>query len=411
MAEAIKKCVHCGFCLPACPTYLILGEEMDSPRGRILLMKDALEGKLPIAETLAPTDRCLGCLACVSACPSGVAYGELIGPFRAHANTKRVRGIFERLRRLALLTLLPYPWRFRALLSLARFLRPLARFLPPGLAAPLRLLPQRLPRTLPLPAHAPTERRPRARVALLAGCAQQVLRPGINQATLEVLLRNEVEVVVPPQQGCCGALAMHTGDYTLARRQAQRNLDAFPEEVDAIITNAAGCGSGMKEYPLLFRDTPMQDRAVRFAEKVRDISDFLDDLGIQPPPPLNRPLKLAYQDACHLRHAQGVVQPPRRLLSAVEGLDLIELPEQGICCGSAGIYNLNQPEIASALGERKAQLVLESGAEALASGNIGCITQLETHLAALGRPLPVLHTVEVLAMAYRRETLQRLTTR
>jgi glycolate oxidase iron-sulfur subunit len=401
MAHAIEACVHCGFCLPTCPTYVVMGEEMDSPRGRIFLMKEVLEGNLPLEEATPYLDNCLGCLACVTACPSGVEYGELITPFRAWSEPKRKRAPLEHLERLVVMETLPYPWRFRFAATLGRFGRPFRRFLPEGFGAMLGLLPDSLPKAPRLPEVFPAKGERRARVALLAGCAQQVLAPGINWATLKVLSENGVEVVLPPEQGCCGALAMHVGEAERAKAFARRNLAAFKlGEVDAIVSNAAGCGSGMKEYPLLFKGEREAAQAEAFAAKVTDVSVFLHELGLKPPPGFDKPMKLAYHDACHLAHAQGVRDAPRALLSQVPNLELLEPPEWELCCGSAGSYNIEKPEVASDLGARKARNILQTGAEAVASGNIGCLTQLQSHLRALGKPLPVWHTIEVLERAY-----------
>jgi glycolate oxidase iron-sulfur subunit len=237
-------------------------------------------------------------------------------------------------------------------------------------------------------------------VALLAGCAQQVLAPDINRATLRVLAENGVEGVIPRGQGCCGALAMHVGEEEKARGSARRNLAAFPKDVDAIVTNAAGCGSGLREYGQLFRGQPEEAQAEAFAARTEDVCAFLDRLGFVPPRGSGRTQKVAYHDACHLAHAQRVRTAPRRLLQAVPGLELVEPAEWEICCGSAGTYNLEHPETAKTLGRRKAENLLATGAEMIATGNIGCLMQITTHLNLLGRPLPIVHTVEVLARAY-----------
>lgn len=397
MAEAVASCVHCGFCLPACPTYLALGEEMDSPRGRILLMKGALEGELSHEEVLPHVDRCLGCLACVTACPSGVEYGELLTPFREMTEKRRSRSTMEELSRTLTNQTLPYPGRFRAAAVLGRYAKVFKPFLPAALRTMLDLLPERLPPRVALPVLAPAKGERRARVAFLSGCVQQVLSPQINRATVEVLTNNGVEVVTPPRQGCCGALSMHTGAADQARRLARRNFDAFDlDEVDAVVTNAAGCGSGMHEYALLFAGEPEEQAAREFAEKVQDVTVFLDALGIEPPPALPAPMTVAYHDACHLAHAQGVTDAPRRLLAAVPNLSLVPIPEGEICCGSAGSYNIEQPEIAAQLGQRKAEAILGTGAQAVVTGNIGCMTQIDSHLQRLGKPLPIFHTVELL---------------
>jgi glycolate oxidase iron-sulfur subunit len=263
-------------------------------------------------------------------------------------------------------------------------------------------LPERLPPAQPLPAVTPAQGARRARVALLAGCVQQALAPEIGAAALRVLSRNGVEVLAPENQGCCGALLVHTGEDGEARRMASRNLKVFPQDVDAILTTAAGCGSAMKEYEGLFMGLPEEAQARAFAAQVMDVSQFLDALGLLAPPPLPSALKLAYHDPCHLLHAQGVASPPRRLLTSIPNLTLLEIPDAGMCCGSAGTYNLDQPEIANALGRRKGENILRSGAQAVATGNIGCIVQIRTHLDELGFPLPVYHTIEILDQAYER---------
>ena len=404
MADAIGSCVHCGFCLPTCPTYVTMGEEMDSPRGRIFLMKEVLEGGLELETALPFIDNCLGCQACQTACPSGVDYGDLITPFRAYAEERRERAPMDRAQREMMLRTLPFPRRFRLAARLGRLARPVARFLPGSMAAMLELLPDRLPRARPLPQVHPAEGERRARVALLAGCAQQVLAPDINWATLRVLARNGVETVIPRGQACCGALAMHTGAAGQAKPLARRNLGAFPADVDAVLTNAAGCGSGMHEYGLLFRGEPEQEAAERFAERVVDVSVFLEALGLRDaPPPAPRPLRVAYHDACHLAHAQGVRGAPRALLEAIGDVTLVEPAEWELCCGSAGTYNVERPDTAHELGRRKARNLIDTGAELIATGNIGCMTQVGTHLRELGRPIPVLHTLQVLDRAYRND--------
>jgi glycolate oxidase iron-sulfur subunit len=400
MADAIGSCVHCGFCLPTCPTYATLGEEMDSPRGRILLMQMVLEEKLERESAMPFIDNCLGCQSCVTACPSGVEYGELITAYRAWDEPQRSRAPMERGRRRMLLSTLAHPRRFRLAARLGRLARPLRHAAPAALRPMLELVPERLPKARPLPAlyraHGPR----RARVALLAGCAQQVLAPEIGWATLEVLARNGVETVIPSGQGCCGALAMHTGAAEQAKTHARRNLRAFPGDVDAVVTNAAGCGSGMREYPLLFKGESDADAARTFSDRVLDISAFLAALGPVAPPPLSEPLVLAYHDACHLAHAQGVRSQPRALLEAIPNLTLVEPAEWELCCGSAGTYNIEKPEIAIELGRRKARNLIATGAQAIASGNIGCLTQVRSHLCQLGADIPVMHTMEVLARAY-----------
>jgi glycolate oxidase iron-sulfur subunit len=274
--------------------------------------------------------------------------------------------------------------------------------LPDKLSAMLTLLPEDVPPAQPLPAVYPAQGTRRARVALLAGCVQQVLAPEINWATLRVLARNGVEVLVPREQGCCGALMLHSGEAGPARALARRNLHAFPADVDAVITNAAGCGSGMHDYGLLFQGAPEQEAAQALAARTRDVSAFLDELGLSsPPPPLPRALRVAYHDACHLAHAQAVTAAPRRLLRAIPNLTLLEVPEADICCGSAGTYNLDQPQIAATLGRRKAENIRRTGCEAVVMGNIGCQVQIASALRELDGPaLPLYHTLQLLDMAY-----------
>lgn len=399
MAEAVQTCVHCGFCLPACPTYQVMGQEMDTPRGRILLMKDVLEGALPLPDALPHTDRCLGCLACETACPSGVKYRELISPFREWTEERRERSVAERVRRWLLLRTLPYPQRFRVAARLAIMSRPLHAVVPPAFRPMLDLLPVALPSSGRLAPLYPAQGKRRGRVALLAGCAQQVLAPGINEATVAVLTAAGVEVVVPPEQGCCGALAWHVGAGEAARAAARRNLRAFPQEVDAIVTNAAGCGSGLHEYPLMLKGCAEEAEAKAFAHRVEDVSVYLDRIGLPELPAVKSPLRIAYHDACHLSHAQGVRSAPRRLLGRIPGVTLCEVPDGDICCGSAGTYNIDQPETARALGRRKAEAILATGASRVALGNIGCLTQIQSHLRGLPGAPVVSHTMEILALA------------
>lgn len=462
MARAVSTCVHCGFCLPACPTYRVLGEEMDSPRGRILLMKSVLEGELPLEEALPHVDRCLGCLACVTACPSGVEYGELLTPFRARAEAARHQSIGDWMRRQALMRTLPYPGRFRLAARAGQLARRARGLVPKPFHAMLDLVPQQLPAARPLPELYPAVGTRRARVALLAGCAQQVLAPEIGWAALRVLSQCGVEVIVPKAQGCCGSIAMHVGEEALARDLARKNLRAFPDDVDAIVTTTAGCGSGMREYELLFRGTPDEAAAVRFASRVTDICAFLDAQnlvaelrplrltssipalphdaaaggtrtdtrrpapspgehgdprsradsraaaagqaaasGSAPAPPAasDTPLRVAYHDACHLAHGQGVRQAPRALLQRIPNVTLVDIADAGDCCGSAGTYNIDQPDIARRLGARKAAAIRATGADIVASGNIGCLTQIRTHLRDDGVTMPVLHTIELLDRA------------
>jgi glycolate oxidase iron-sulfur subunit len=373
---------------------------MDTPRGRIVLMKEVLEGTLPLEQALPHVDRCLGCLGCETACPSGVKYRELISPFRDHVRDKRPRTLMDRLKRRLLLETLPHPWRFRLAAKSGILTKPLHGLLPQALRPMLSLLPDKLPAAQKLAPFYPAQGTRRARVALLAGCAQQVLAPEINAATIAVLTRNGVEVTVPSAQGCCGALAWHVGAGDAARKAARKNLRAFTGEVDAIVTNAAGCGSGLHEYPLMLQGTPDEDAAKEFAHRVVDVSVFLDRLGIEAPPPLAAPVIVAYHDACHLSHAQGVRSAPRDLLRQIPGLVLKEVADGEICCGSAGTYNIDQPEIAASLGRKKAGNIAATGARFAVMGNIGCMTQIQSHLQSTSGAPQVIHTIQLLAMAY-----------
>ncbi len=401
MANAVQACVHCGFCLAACPTYRELGQEMDTPRGRIVLMKQVLEGSLPWEAAQPHVDRCLGCLACEPACPSGVSYRDLISPFRALAQPHMKRSFGERLRRFLAAQTIPFPKRFRVAARMGRLGKVLRPLMPRVLRPMLDLVPDSVPPAQVLPRVSLAQGKRRARVALLLGCAQQVLDPDINTATIEVLTRNGVEVVAPQGQGCCGGLAWHTGDLRAAQNFARRNLDAFPPDVDAIVTNAAGCGSAMHEYHLILRGTEDEARADAFRKRVVDVSEFLARLGLREKPVgAGRAQRIAYHDACHLANAQNVRREPRDLLRAIPGVELCAVADAHLCCGSAGTYNMDQPEIAASLGEQKAQAVIAVDAEVVASGNIGCLTQLRVHLKKLGSNLPVRHTMQVLRDAY-----------
>lgn len=411
MADAVQACVHCGFCLPTCPTYQLDGLEMDSPRGRILLMKQVLEGGLPLAEALPHVDACLGCLSCETACPSGVRYRNLISPFRAWAEARRSDSLAHRVLRRLLLATLPFPERFRLAASLGCLFKPLAPVLPASLRSMLDLLPRTLPGSEAIGGTYRPDGQPRARVALLAGCAQQVLAPEINRDTIEVLVRNGIEVVVPPAQGCCGALAWHVGAARDARNAAAHNLEAFPSDVDAIVTNAAGCGSCLHEYPLILAGADSQTvaHAEAFAAKAVDATEFLSRHGFIPSP-MVRPVRLAIQDACHLLHGQGVQSAPRGLLRQITGVTVVEIAEAELCCGSAGTYNIEHPEAAQALGRRKVGHLLESGAQVVVTGNIGCLTQLRAASAGLEGAPEFSHIMSWLARAYREADGRRSST-
>ncbi|TSA87096.1 glycolate oxidase subunit GlcF [Deinococcus detaillensis] len=405
MAHAIEACVHCGFCLPACPTYALLGDEMDSPRGRIFLMKEVLEGGLPLFDAAPHLDRCLGCMGCVTACPSGVPYGELITSFRGWSEPQRYRSAFDKAKRVAILKALPAPKLFSVAARIGQYAKPFALLLPDALKSPLDLLPEHVPAMLDLPKFTPAQGTKRARVAFLVGCAQQALAPNFNAATLRVLARNGAEVIIPEGQGCCGAAALHTGARNEALKLARNNIAAFnPDEYDAILSNAAGCGAGLREYPEVLHGLPDEAAAKKLAAKVMDISTFLarlsEDGGLEPFIPASKPIKIAYHDACHLAHAQGIRAEPRALLKLIPNVSLLEVPEGDLCCGSAGTYNLEQPELATQLGERKARNVLSTQPDMVASGNIGCHTQIQSHLRRQGSGVPIHHTIEILDMAY-----------
>ena len=402
MTKAVETCVHCGFCLTNCPTYQVLGRETASPRGRIVLMKEVLEGSVPLAQATPHLDECLGCLACETHCPSGVHYRDLISPFRDNTEPDRRRPIIDRIKRAVLVRTLPYPGRFRLAARLGKMGHPFRDIMPSPFRTMLRLLPAHLPAAKPVPAVSTPDSGPRHKVGLLAGCAQQVLAPGINAATIDVLLRHGVEVHCPTEQECCGALAWHIGQGDRARTHAVANLQAFPwNNLDAIITNAAGCGAGLSEYPLILKGTRYEARARQFATKVQDISAYLIELGYQPPPGPDHEISVAYHDACHLSHGQAVRDQPRELLNRIPNVRVVEIPDGEICCGSAGTYNIDQPDTASQLGHRKSNNILSTKADYVVMGNIGCLTQIGLHLGQCGGPTPkIMHTIEFLAAAY-----------
>lgn len=399
MAEAVERCVHCGFCLAACPTYRLTGEETQSPRGRIFLMKEVLEGGLEAEEAKPYLDSCLGCLACEPACPSGVAYGHLLQPYRARDAERPQRGDWmARARSWLVHRTVPYPNRFRLGLRLSRLLTPIRAWLPASLRPMVELAAgSELPRAVPVPDVTPAVGTRRARVAVLSGCAQDVLAPQILAAAVRVLSLQGVECVVAGQSKCCGALAFHDGHWPLARRLARSLWQDVPNDVDAVVSLAAGCGSALKETSVLMAGEADKEALEQRSVEVRDVCELLDDLGLVAPLRLPAPTVVAYQDACHLAQAQGIRQAPRRLLQQVDGLTLVSPDEADLCCGSAGTYNLEHPETARQLAVRKVDHLLATRAQQVASGNIGCIVQLQTELRRRGVDLPVRHTVEVLA--------------
>ena len=401
MNEVIKTCVHCGFCLPTCPTYLETGSELDSPRGRIYLMKGVLENTLTMDDEVTQhIDACLGCLACVTACPSGVQYNELIDNFRPKLEAEYARAPLDRLSRWMLSEVLPYPDRFRLAVALGTVSKPLSGLLPKPMKAMLSLLPQEaLPKSEKFADVIPAQGTRRARIALLTGCVQTVLAPEINAATIRVLVRNGIEVVIPRDQGCCGALTLHMGQREDGKQFARRLMDAFPKDVDAVITNAAGCGSALKDYAHLFEGQPEAQAAHDFSARAQDVSQFLADLGLaEQPIGLGCALRVAYHDACHLGHAQGVRSQPRQLLNSIPNVEVIEIPESDICCGSAGVYNITQPEMATDLLERKVNNIGTTQADGVVTGNIGCLTQIRRGLKPRG--MWAVHTMQLLDWAY-----------
>jgi len=409
-AALVGDCVHCGFCLPTCPTYVLWGEEMDSPRGRIDIMGSGLQGAPLEPSAVRHLDQCLGCMACVTACPSGVQYDKLIEATRAQVERRTQRPVRERLLRGLIYQLFPYPRRLQMLRGPLRAYqasglgRALGRSgllerLPAALQAMESLAP-RLGHVDRLAERTPARGTRRRTVGLLTGCVQGTFFPDVNAATVRVLAAEGCEVVVPTRQGCCGALSAHAGLEDQALAFAKSVIEVFEAaDVETVVVNAAGCGSNLKEYAHQLRDEPAwQARAEVLAGKVRDITELLDELGpVAPRSPL--PMTVAYQDACHLAHAQGVRDQPRRLLRGIPGVELRELTEADICCGSAGTYNLLHPEPARELGERKASAVLATGAQLMVTANPGCWMQVATTLARMGERLPVAHTVQVLDAA------------
>lgn len=397
--EYTSDCVHCGFCLPTCPTYLLWHEEMDSPRGRIHLMDAALDGTVKLNPTVSQHfDRCLGCMACVSSCPSGVRYDRLIESTRAAVERAVVRPTSDRLVRGLMFRLLPYPGRMRAALRLA----PLGRHAPmPRRFRPLADIAPRWRGRGDVPAVTPAVGARRARVGLLTGCVQSAVFPDVNAATARVLAADGYEVVAPPQ-GCCGALSVHAGRLEEGKGFARRLLGAF-EDVDLVVANASGCGSHLKELGWLLDD----ESAEAFSAKVRDVGELLAET---PARAARHPLamRVAAQDSCHLRHAQRLPLSSRASLARIPGLDVVEPAEQDICCGSAGIYNVVQADAARELGDRKAVHVLATGAHAYASANPGCLVQVSAALHRAGQPLPALHPIELVDASIRGVSAGRL---
>ncbi len=397
----LRTCVHCGFCTATCPTFVLLGDELDSPRGRIYLIKEMLEQNAPAtADVVKHVDRCLSCLSCMTTCPSGVNYMHLVDHARRHIEETYTRPLPERMLRRVLSFVLPYPGRFRAALFGAKLARPFARLIPGAsmLAARMRamfaLAPASVPPASPLAGarvHAAEGAR-RGRVALLAGCAQQVLAPSINEATIRLLTRMGIEVVVAEGVGCCGALDHHMGHHDPAMRMAGANIEAWSREVagaglDAVVVNTSGCGTTVKDYGFMFRDTPLAAKAAAVSALAADISEVLVRFAYAPTRPAPA-MTLAYHAACSLQHGQKITAEPKALLRRA-GFTVKEPAEGHLCCGSAGTYNLMQPVIAGQLKARKLDNIARLGVDAIAAGNIGCLTQL-------AGSVPTIHTVELL---------------
>ena len=408
-------CVHCGLCTAACPTYAENGNENDSPRGRIYLMRGVRDGRLELTgEVRRHLELCLDCRACETACPSGVQYGRLIEPFRVAMESGDEHGKADDwFHRWILFRLFPYPRRLRAamaparvaqLLGLDRAARALGlfRLLPPRLRQLVDMLPP-LARPLPaLPEVLPAIGKRRARVALFTGCVGDAIFRGTHWATARVLQQNGCDVIVPRTQACCGAIHFHAGSSEPAREFADTNVAAFAAgDVDAVIVNVAGCGAMLKDYGHHWRDAAQGAREA-LAHKVRDVSEFLDQLGLVPPEG-EIPLVATYHDACHLAHAQKIREAPRRLLAQIPGLELKELPETDLCCGAAGTYNLTEPEMAGRLSRRKLDNILSTGARTVITGNAGCLLQIAREARSRGEKLWVAHPVELLDLSYRRE--------
>lgn len=418
--DLISDCVHCGFCLPACPTYVLFGEEMDSPRGRIYLMNKGLKEEAMNDQMVGHFDNCLGCMACVTACPSGVQYDKLIEATRAQVERRHERTADDKAFREMIFQLFPYPARLRAAAAPMRFYKKfgvgeklrksgIMGILPKRVQAMEALLPD-LPKEEKISEVTPAKGEQRYRVGILTGCVQRVFFSHVNAATVRVLTAEGCEVVAPESQGCCGALSTHAGREDESIRFAKQTIETFENlDLDHVIINSAGCGSTMKEYGHILRDEPeYAERAERFSASVRDISEFIQEIGaVAPRNPL--PVTVAYHDACHLSHAQGIKAQPRDNLKAIPGMEVKEIKEGDICCGSAGIYNMVQPESASMLGERKAKNVAATGAKMIVTSNPGCTLQIQGSLKKLGHgDMPARHPVEVIDASIRGESVESL---
>ncbi len=401
--KILRTCVHCGFCNATCPTYQLLGDELDGPRGRIYLIKDMLERDQPANdEVVKHVDRCLSCLACMTTCPSGVNYMHLVDHARAHIEKTYQRPLFDRFTRAMLAKVLPYPMRFRAALFLAMFAKPLAPFFSAiglkSVAAMLELAPRRVPANDTVFKVYPAQGAREGRVALLAGCANEALGSPVTLAAVRVLTRHGIEVVIPQDAGCCGSLVHHLGRESEALDFARKNIDVWTREIeggglDAILVTISGCGTTVKDYGFMLRgDVVYAPKAVRVANLARDVSEYLARLRLKSSGEAAA-LTVAYHSACSLQHGQRVLREPKELLSQL-GFTVKDVPEAHLCCGSAGVYNILQPEIANRLRERKIENIERVKPDVIAAGNIGCITQI-----AAGTETPVVHSVELIDWA------------
>ncbi len=412
------RCVHCGLCTSSCPTYTEVGDENDGPRGRIQLMQMVADGRAELSDRMRRhLELCLDCRSCETACPSGVHYGRLIEPFRLAVEQAdpRPEKKYDWFREIVLFQLFPYAERMHKLLWPVRLVQQIGLFDLAERMGLLKLIPGRLGRMIPLlpppvrpgpklPRFLPAVGRKRARVAFFVGCVADAMFRPTHWATLRVLQQNGCDIFIPPEQGCCGAIHFHAGDSRGARRMADANLVAFElDRYDAIVVNHGGCGAMMKEYGLHWRDG-LQPHREKFAAKVKDINEFLDALGMVPPQGRIEAVA-TYHDACHLGHAQGITAAPRRLLAAIPGLELRDLPETGICCGSAGTYNLREVEMADRLAERKIQNILGTGARIVLASNAGCLLQIQREVRQRKLPLRVMHPMDLLDLSYRGERL------
>jgi glycolate oxidase iron-sulfur subunit len=412
--KLIDTCVHCGFCLSTCPSYRVIGKEMDSPRGRIYLMDAINEGEAPLSSaSVQHFDSCLGCLACTTACPSGVQYDKLIAATRPQIERNYPRSLGDRLLRRLIFSVFPYPKRLRLLLrplglyqnsGLQNLVRSLGWLeqIAPQLAAMEGLLPRISPAAFQdtLPELIPAQGEKRYRVGLLLGCVQRLFNPEVNAATVRVLTANGCEVVIPKSQGCCAALSHHQGQEEQARTLARQMIDSFKgQDIDALIINASGCGHTLKEYGQILAEDPEYAEAAKdFADNVKDVQEFLAEVGLTArlSPLQDEKLTLVYQDACHMLHGQKISFQPRQLLRQIPGVTLREPIDAALCCGSAGVYNIFQPEVAAELGRQKVQNLLNTKADLIVSANIGCYVQITKHLQLQGKSVPVLHPMQLL---------------